>query len=270
MIAEVPKVPNNRATIEHMQTLSTNQLMLIYLSWKMRLIRAVPRKLLIWSGGVAPSFLATMRPQLEPLAAKVERGEDLTPHLSTLVNTLGFAMPHVDADRRRHEQDAVLTKTGLHHFHVGATHATNPKGRSGRLVFADVTDDEFRIIAISDHDAFNIGSDEWKRLFAISRQYIQSQVPDGGAHMAYPVMSSGHSMDLFIYAMHCGELMARVDPRLDEENFIDELYSSNSIANGGNLVRPRKPNFRWHFSDRDFGVLETKNRVFLQFYFSPR
>jgi len=77
-------------------------------------------------------------------------------------------------------------------------------------------------------------------------------------------------MDLFMYAMHCGELMARVDPRLDEENFIDELYSSNSIANGGNLVRPRKPNFRWHFSDRDFGVLETKNRVFLQFYFSPR
>jgi hypothetical protein len=103
----------------------------------------------IWSGGVDPAFLASMCRHIEPLAGKVQRGHDLTAHLSTLVNTLGFAMPHVPEERRRNEQDPILTKTGLHHFHVGAIGPSNPKGRSGRLVFADVTDDEFRIVAVS-------------------------------------------------------------------------------------------------------------------------
>ena len=101
--------------------------------------------------------------------------------------------------------------------------AANPRGCSGRLAFAIVTDDELRIIAISDHNAFNVGADEWKRLFRIGRRYIQSQVPGGGPHMAYPVMSNGDSMVLFMYAMHCDNPMMRVDAQLDDPAFADEL-----------------------------------------------
>ena len=179
-------------------------------------------------------------------------------------------MPHVPEEKRRNVRDAVLTKTGLHHFHVGAVNAANPRGRSGRLVFADVTDDEFRIIAISDHSAFNIGSDEWKRLFGISHRYIQSQMPGGGPHMAYPVMSNGDSMPLFMYAMHCEELLMRIDPQLDDPAFADQLYASRSVEEGRAVQRPPRTNFRWYFSECDLGVTETKSGEFFPLHFAPR
>ncbi|PZR45653.1 MAG: hypothetical protein DI523_20205 [Paraburkholderia fungorum] len=148
--------------------------------------------------------------------------------------------------------------------------AINPRGRSGRLVFANVTDEEFRIIAISDHNAFDIGSDEWKRLFRISHRYIQSQVPDEGAHMAYPVMSNGDSMALVMYAMHCAELIERLDAQLDQPAFADKRYSSCRNEDGREMRRPSKPNFRWSFSECDLGVTEAKSGVFFRLFFAPR
>ena len=125
---------------------------------------------------------------LNPLLANVTRGADLTPHLSTLVSTRGYVMPSATPlTQNKDDKDLVLTKTGLHHFHVGSVSAKNPKARSGKLVFADVSDNEFRIIAISTHDAFKISSEEWTRLFGISNRYIQSQLPaETVGFMAYP------------------------------------------------------------------------------------
>ncbi|MDP2024587.1 hypothetical protein [Sulfuriferula sp.] len=270
LIKAIPKVPNDKATISHLNTFETHHLMLIYLTWKMRFVPATLRRVLIWSGGVDPYYFATIRSQFQPLLGKVERGQDLTPHLSSLIRTLGFAMPEVPMEKRRFDRDNVLIKTGLHHFHVGDITATNPHGRSGRLVFADVTDDEFKIIAISDHDAFNIGSSEWKKLFEISNRYIQGQVPPGVVYMAYPTMSSGHPMELVRYADHCDETMTRLDPSLEDRAFVDKLYSENDVADGHDLERPAKPTLKWHFENLDFGVLETKTHVFFRMYFSPR
>lgn len=270
LITETPKVPNDRATAAHMSAFGTHQLMLVYLAWKMRLVPAKPRKVLIWSGGVDPRYFSTIRSQLQPLLGKVERGQDLKPHLSGLVHRRGFAVPEGSKEKLRYELDGVLTKTGLHHFHVGPITPSNPCGRSGRLVFADVTDDEFKIIAISNHDAFDTGSKEWSRLFGISRRYIQSQVPPGAAYLAYPTMSSGHPLELVLYANRCEELMMRLDARLEGAAFVDTLYSISDAAGSKLLERPAKPNLKWHFENLDFGLLERKTRVFFRMYFSPR
>ncbi|WP_429574874.1 hypothetical protein [Paraburkholderia sp. UCT70] len=270
LIKAIPKVPNTKATAAHMGTLATNHLMLIYLTWRMRFVPAKPRKVVVWSGGVDSYHFAAIRSQVRPLVGKVERGQDLTPHLSGLVNTLGFAMPEVSAEKRRHEKDHVLTKTGLHHFHVGAVTGANPRGRSGRLVFADVSDDEFKIIAISDHAAFSIGSAEWTRLFRISNRYIQSQLPAGAAYMAFPTVSSGHPLELVVYADHCNETMMQTDSRLDDRAFVERLYSDNKAGDGQPLLQPARPTLKWHFENRDFGMLETKTRTFFRVYFSPR
>lgn len=264
MIRTIPKVPNTKATVEHMNTFGTHHLILIYLTWKMRLVSPMPRKVLIWSGGVDPRYYATIQSLIQPLVGKVERGEDLTHHLSDLVNTLGFAMPEVPIEKRRHDKDGVLTKMGLHHFHVGAMTSTNPRGRSGRLVFADVTDKEFKIIAISNHDAFKIGSAEWAQLFAISNRYIQSQLPPDTAYLAYPTMSSGHPMELVSYADSCDDMMMKLDPSLEDRAFVDKIYSENDAIDGQDLKRPSNPTFKWHFENLDFGVLETKTRVFFR------
>lgn len=269
LIKAIPKVPNTKATAAHMDTFGTHHLMLIYLTWKMRLVRTKPRNVLIWSGGVELDHFARIRSQIEPLLGKVESGQDLTPHLSSLVNTLGFAMSNAPEEKRSQVIDRVLTKTGLHHFHVGAMTATNPKGRSGRLVFADVADDVFKIIAISNHDAFKIDSIEWKELFAISNRYIQSQVPIGTPFMAYPTMSSGHPMELVKYADCCDETMITLDANLEDRTFVDKLYSEENVGNVQRMRRPINPNFKWHFENRDFGLLERKTHVFFRMYFSP-
>lgn len=270
LIKAIPKVPNTKATVAYMDTMGTHTLMLIYLTWKMRLVSSKPRKVRIWAGGVNPHYFEAIRSHIRPLARKVERGQDLTPHLSGLVHTLGFAMPDSSNEKRQLVMDRVLIQSGLHHFHVGAGTAGNPLGRSGRLVFADVTDDEFKIIAISDHDAFKIGSAEWEKLFGISNRYIQSQVPPGAAYMAYPTMSSGHPMELVCYADYCDETMTRLDPCLDDPAFVNRLYSENEAVADHDIKCPAKPNLKWHFENRDFGVLEMKMRVFFRMYFSPR
>jgi hypothetical protein len=47
--------------------------------------------------------------------------------------------------------EAVLTRYGTRHFHVGEVSSGSPQWRSGVLVFAEVLEKEFRIAAISDH-----------------------------------------------------------------------------------------------------------------------
>ena len=270
LIKAIPKAPNTKATKSHLNAFGTHHLVLTYLTWKMRFVPTKPRRVLIWSGGVDPYYFGTIRSRFQPLLGKVERGQDLTPHLSRLVHTLGFSMPRVPIEKHPSDRDGVLIKMGLHHFHVGAMNATNPHGRSGRLVFADVTDDEFKIIAISGHDALKIGATEWKQLFGISNRYIQSQLPSDVAYMAYPTMSSGHPMELVRYADHCDETMTRLDPSLEDRAFVDKLYSENDAADGHDLERPAKPTLKWHFENLDFGVLEVKTHVFFRMYFSPR
>lgn len=113
LIKAIPKVPNTKATRTHLNTFGTHHLMLTYLTWKMRFVPTKPRRVLIWSGGVDPYYFETIQSQFQPLLGKVERGHDLTPHLSRLVHTLGFAMPKVPIGKRPSDKDCVLIKMGL-------------------------------------------------------------------------------------------------------------------------------------------------------------
>jgi len=272
IIKNIPKIPNTRETVAHLTAMPTNKLMLIFLTWRMRFVPARRRDVKIWSGGVDPQVFASMLGNLNPLLANVTNGADLTPHLSNLVNTLGYSMPSTTLPaKRRDDKDGVLTKMGLHHFHVGEVSAKNPKARSGKLVFADVSDTEFRIIAISDHDAFDIGSEEWTRLFGISNRYIQSQLPaETVGFMAYPTMSSGHSTHLFLFARYCNDMMTKIDACLDDPVYINNIYNKGESHEGQVKAIPKKPKFKWHFNDNNFGIYETKNGVFFQLAICPR
>ena len=152
----------------------------------------------------------------------------------------------------------MLTRHGLHHFHVGVVSHGNPKGRSGALIFADVSDEEFRIIAISDHRPFEKGSAEQLRFFEICRAYVAKDVPPGQAFMANPVMSSGHSM----FATSLGTTVKSdetLDTQLDDPAFIDRLYNDQPIfRDDKRIARPLKPSLAWHFDDLKFGILDRR------------
>jgi len=245
IIKDLPKAPNDKPSRAALEAMPTRRLILAFITWRMRLIPAKPREVTLWAGGVTPSELRAAEPRLRPLLEKVEAGEDLTPPLS----------------------DLVMVRDGLHHFHVGVVGPGNPKGRSGVLIFAHVLEKEFRIVAISDHNVFEQGSTGQLRFFGISRAYVAKDVPPGQAFMANPVMSSGHSMDVTLFADSCEDQMERLDPQLDNPAFIDKLYNDQSILRDGKPVaRPSKPSLAWYFNDLKFGILDRRTKVFFCIY----
>jgi len=159
----------------------------------------------------------------------------------------------------------------LHHFHFGVPSKQHPKGRSAALLFAEVLDTEFRVIAISNHGVFQRGSAEQARFFSICRAYSAKDIPAGQAFMANPVMSSGHSMVVVFFADRCEELIEQVDSRLNDPSFVDSLYNEQPILVDGKLIsRPSAPQLSWHFEDLKFGLLDKTTGVFFCFlpYFS--
>jgi len=267
IIKDLPKAPNDKPSRAALEAMPTRRLILAFITWRMRLIPAKPREVTLWAGGVTPSELRAAEPRLRPLLEKVEAGEDLTPPLSDLVMTKGVVLPGANPADRRKDIDTVLVRDGLHHFHVGVVGPGNPKGRSGVLIFAHVLEKEFRIVAISDHNVFEQGSTGQLRFFGISRAYVAKDVPPGQAFMANPVMSSGHSMDVTLFADSCEDQMERLDPQLDNPAFIDKLYNDQSILRDGKPVaRPSKPSLAWYFNDLKFGILDRRTKVFFCIY----
>jgi hypothetical protein len=132
-----------------MESKPTSWLISTFVTWRQRQVPAKPRRIILWSGGITPSDFAAAKPRLRALLQEVEKGEDLTPHLSYLVDTKGVILPGASPTEKGKDIDAVLTRYGMHHFHVGETTPQNPRGRSGLLVFAEVIDSEFRIVAIA-------------------------------------------------------------------------------------------------------------------------
>lgn len=263
IIRIIPRVPNNRQSLAGMQAMPTRGLILAYLTWRMRLIPAKPRKVRIWSGGVKPWELHAARHRLRPLMLKVEAGKDLTPHLSNEVNRRGVVLRKPGKPGRREDIDMILTREGLHHFHVGKHGPGNLKGRSDALVFAEVLEKEFRIVALSDHWAFERGSPEQERFFNICHSYMAKDVPPGVGFMANPVQSSGHSAMLTVFADYCEDKMQELDPQLDDPAYVDKLYNDQSIERDGQPIgRPPNPLLTWHFEDLRFGVLDRRTMVF--------
>jgi len=267
IIKGLPKAPNDKTSRASLEAMPTRGLILAFITWRMRLIPAKPRKVALWSYGVKPSEFHAAATRLRPLLKKVEAGEDLTSHLSNLVMTKGVVLPGANPADRGKDVDAVLTRQGLHHFHVGDVGPSNPKGRSGLLVFAEVLHKEFRVVAISDHRAFEWGSPEHFRFFDICRAYVAKDVPPGQAFMANPVMSSGHSMIVTLFARHCEAQIEQLDPQLDDPTFIDRLHNDQPILRDGKTItRPANPSLVWYFNDLNFGIFDRRTEVFFCIY----
>ena len=187
----------------------------------------------------------------------------VTSHLSDLVNKKGVILPGAKSSDRGKDIDGILTRHGLHHFHVGVVGSGNPRGRSGTLVFAEVMATEFRIVAISDHHAFERGSAEQLRFFRICEAYMAKDVPAGQGFMANPVMASGHSVFVTMFGLKCEDEMNRLDPLLDDPAFIDKLYHDQPILRDGvPVAKSTNPSLEWYFDDLKFGILDKQARVF--------
>ncbi|KXV18619.1 hypothetical protein AD933_02995 [Acetobacter malorum] len=263
IIRTLPKAPNTKQGIEALRAQPTNRLILAFLTWRMRLVPIKPREVRVWASGVSRLEFKAIRPKIRSFLSKVESGQDLKSHLSDLVNTKGVVLPGASQSARGQDIDSVLIRDGLHHFHIGRKEAGNPKGRSGTLIFAEVLEKEFRIVALSNHQAFTIGTPEHLRFFKVCQAYISKDIPEGQAFMSRPVMASGHPADLVQFSDRCAIEIERLEPSLDDPEFMDRLYNSYSVDSSGNAFRrPERPELVWYFEDMKFGFLEKKTNVF--------
>jgi hypothetical protein len=92
---------------------------------------------------------------------------------------------------------------------------------------------------------------------------MAKDVPPGQGFMPNPVMASGHSMLVTLFADRCDDEMRRLDPLLDDPAFIDKLYEDQQIMRDGQpVIRPEQPLMSWYFDDLKFGILDRRNMVF--------
>ena len=212
-------------------------------------------------------MLATrILPVITVLLEKVERGEDLTPHLSLAVWTEGYTPaalsqgPNVD---RWADKDFLLNVMGYHHFHLNTT--LEPRGfitRSKDVLFAAVSRDLFEVIGIFDHSVFdsddpNAMSDERRRLWELHEERITRGLPPDSVIVSGPIATSGHSLQVVMMAQDYGRILKDWDRRLDEPEFV-----RSTLFGAVGVPMPKKPKLSWQFAHFDLGIYDASTGTF--------
>src|SRR5262245_21459331 len=169
LIKAIPRAPNNKASLQHMEGKHLTDLLIDYINWRSRYVGERPRTVSIEPAAQADPRWSSHAAAIKSLLEQVERGDDLTPHLSIEPHTRGYApaarAPGANPDDRWSDKDFLLNIMGFHHLHLGTT--TQKRGhvdRTDELIFAEVGRDTFKVISIFDHNVFDKGSAERMRL----------------------------------------------------------------------------------------------------------
>lgn len=255
LISQIPKKPNKPATVRELNSLSTKDICLLYLTWKSRLVPLKKRIFSVWEKG----FYSQISPEeftvLEEFRLKVQRGEDLNPHLSRNVRTDGYILStlrYKNPDKHKYyDRDTILIRMGFHHFHIGKVSPENKKGRSGYIIFARVTDDHFEVIAIAPHGAFDQNSEYFMYLFNTYELYRKQKITPGALYTNTPITVDGFSSDLDDYAIYCVQRVREMDSLLDNIEYIRDLfkkYHPKAVDN---------PSVNWWFKYLDLGLKDS-------------
>jgi hypothetical protein len=261
LIKAIPRVPNNKASLQHMEGKHLTDLLIDYINWRSRYVGERPRTV-----SIAPAAQADLRSSshaaaIRSLLDKVERGDDLTPHLSIEPHTRGYApaalAPGAIPDDRWSDKDFLLNIMGFHHFHLGTT--TQKRGhvdRTDELIFAEVDRDNFKVIAIFDHDVFDKGSAERMRLWAIHESIIARGAAPGSVVVSAMIATSGHAVHVVRYAQDCARVVRDIEPKLDDPEYVRSLYNPPEEA-------PAKSKLSWGFRHLDLAIYDAAKPVFM-------
>jgi hypothetical protein len=125
-----------------LEPLSLSDLTIQYVSWRARLIPARPRHCHRSAEFAASSKASEHKAEVDAIAAMIDAGEDLTPHLSK-----GIDKPLKD--------DPMMADWRIHHLHLSTTIVDGRfVKRSGDLLFAAFDPDDAYLIGIYPHGAW--------------------------------------------------------------------------------------------------------------------
>lgn len=118
-------------------TIDFDTICIQYFNLKRRLIPQQKRKVLISNEFSCPPSVAN---GLELLKGKIENGENLTPHLSTLLQNINY-------------NDSMLNDWGIYHLHLGERMlASGFMERSDPLLYARFDHNNFYFVNVYDHN----------------------------------------------------------------------------------------------------------------------
>jgi hypothetical protein len=266
IIEVIPKFPNNRETKAELEGISLATLLIHYLNWVSRYISVKRRKVIIEPTAASDLRWKSLKPQIESLLGEVRAGENLMQHVSTQPQSRGYTPaasrkgPDVD---RWADKDFLLNAMRYHHFHLGTEFESKSHvKRTGNVVFAKVSREEFNVLGIFNHSVFDPTGEEMSsersRLWEIFNAHTCREVPPGSVVISSLIATSGHPVHLVRTAQEYSWVIRELDPKLDDQQFVQGLYEDAGSE------APRAPKLEWVLNFSDLGIHEKNlNHLFV-------
>ena len=263
LIAQIPRIPNDKTSLVALESKSPADLLIIYLCWRLRLIeirpRAVRGKHRLWR---RPRYLR-MRSNVSAFLAAVEAGHDLNPYLSLRAHRHGFVLDGSQHSTDWEHKDFLLNVMGLHHFHLGAQLETRGHiARTNTVLFAFVDRDVLEILGLFEHAVFENDDDafprERRRIWSAYERFQRRRTPVGGFYLGgyggMGITLAGTPTVVTLRAIDDIKLIEQLDPQLDSPDFLAKLWGAGQV--------PTRHRIRWHYHHLTLGLLDTVSKTF--------
>lgn len=246
---------------------SLGSLLIDYANWAYRLIPPRPRSVVIEPSLTADHRWKSLAADTKMLLRKVEVGDDLNPNLSEKAFRRGFtpttSHPGPDVDKWE-DKDFLLNVMGYHHLHLSPV--IEPSGLARRtkdVLFAQVTRDKFHALGFFDHSVFEMVDEQSQsmtdgrnRLWTLYEYRNSLGRQPGVVYVSNPIATSGHA-DLHVrLAQRYAQIVASIDPKLDDHASRAEVFPNLSASE----IRGMK--LEWRFNFLDLGLADHSAKAF--------
>ena len=263
LISEIPRSPNDRASLQALESKSFTDLLIVYLSWRLRQVQSRPRTVTghhrIWHH----SSYRTLMPNVKAFVVAVEGGDDLSPYLSLNAHRHGFVLNGQQQSTDWEHKDFLLNVMGLHHFHLGTK--VEPKGhmaRTNEVLFGFVDRDTFDILGLFDHAVFEASGNgmtaERKRIWSYYESYRSVRAKPGTAYIGgyggVGITLAGTPVIVTQQAIRHAAIIKEHDPCLKSPDFHAELWGQGKV--------PAQRRLRWHYKHLTLGLQDTRSKRF--------
>jgi len=259
LVSSIPRFPNNKETLQALEQMRLVDLLITYLGWRVRLVGQRPRRVTRAQALRHDPRAQALAPNIEVFLSSVTAGDDLTPYLSLSAGSEGFTIPDKNHPKGLWaDKDFLLNAMGFHHFHLGLT--LEPGGhckRTNEVLFALVGRDEFEVIGLFTHDAFERDdqgkmTSERQRLWSTFERRLAEGVLPGqmyiGGMAGMGISGSGMPIAVVETAFHYIRQIKWYENELRNFEFAKTLYSEGNI--------PAKSKFKWGIDHLDLVLLD--------------
>ena len=263
LIAQIPRVPNDKTSLVALESKSPTELLIIYLCWRLRFIeirpRAIKGKHRLW---YRLRYLG-IRSNVNGLLSAAEMGRDLNPYLSLRAHRHGFVLDGSEDSVQWKHKDFLLNVMGLHHFHLGIRlEAKGHMARTDTVLFAFVDRDTFEILGLFNHGVFKNEDKvlplERRKIWSTFERFQSRRTPPGsfyvGGYGGMGITLAGTPTAVTLRAIDHIRLIEEFDPQLDSPDFLAKLWGAGQV--------PARHRVCWHYKHLTLGLLDTVSNTF--------